>query len=324
MMNHNIIEMMEMCGLTAFSGALIVDYKIKDLFYYGQVSISNHTAVSESTTFQAASLSKSITATAVLKLVERKMVDLDTDVNVYLKNFVLDQPITLRQLLSHTAGVNVEGFKGYLLHKRVPSLLEVIQGKGNSPKIRIISTPGLVYQYSGGGYTLIQQILTEVTQLSFQELMHSLVFEPLNMTESTFDSNKTGVTGYYRKGKKVQLNYRVYPELAAAGLVTTPRDYAKWIIELQKCLIGKSSYLSQATVEMMLTPVANARNQVKMCLGVFQVTPMVYSHQGGNAGFASRYIMTKAGTGLILMGNCSTSSLVMNYVINESLKKENY
>jgi len=312
---------MEKHGLSALSGVVIVDYKIKDQFQYGQVSFSDQTAITEATKFQVASLSKSITATAVMKLVERKIVDLDIDVNVYLRNYVLDQPITLRQLLSHTAGVNVEGFKGYLRNKYVPCLSEVIQGKGNSSKIKVTSTPGLAYHYSGGGYILIQQILTEVTHQSFQDLIQSLVFDPLNMTESTFDSNKTGVVGYYRKDKKVQLNYRVYPESAAAGLVTTPRDLAKWMIELQKCMIGKSSYLSQTTVEMMLTPVANAMKQVKMCLGIFQATPMVYFHQGGNAGFTSRYIMTKEGSGLILMGNCPTGSLVMDYLVDEFAKE---
>ena len=96
------------------------------------------------------------------------------------------------------------------------------------------------------------------------------------MTESTFDSNMTRVVGYFSKGNEVQLNYKMYPKSAAAGLVTTPRDFAKWVIEMQICLIGKSTYLSQKTVEMMLTPVANAMRQVKMCLGIFQATPMVF------------------------------------------------
>ena len=131
-MEQKVIEMMEEHGLSALSGVVIEDYKIKDQFQYGQVSLSDQTAITEATMFQVASLSKSITATAVMRLVESKIVDLDVDVNVYLSDYALDQPVTLRQLLSHTAGVNVEGFKGYLRNKYVPCLSEVIQGKGNS------------------------------------------------------------------------------------------------------------------------------------------------------------------------------------------------
>jgi len=322
-MGQKVIEMMEEYGLSALSGVVIEDYKIKDQFHYGQVSLSDQTAITEATKFQVASLSKSITATAVMRLVESKIVDLDIDVNVYLSDYPLDQPVTLRQLLSHTAGVNVEGFNGYLRNEYIPNLSEIIQGEGNSSKIKLVSTPGLTFHYSGGGYILIQKILTEVTHQSFPDLIQSLVFDPLSMTESTFDSNMTGVVGYYSKGNNVQLNYQVYPESAAAGLVTTPRDFAKWVIELQKCLIGKSSYLSQTTVEMMLTPVANAMRQVKMCLGIFQATPMVYFHQGGNAGFTSRYVMTKEGSGIVLVGNCSAGSLVMDYLVDEFAKQRN-
>ena len=170
-MEQKVLEMMEEYGLTALSGVVINNYKIEDQFQYGQISLTNQSAITEESMFQAVSLSKSITATAVMKLVESKIVDLDADIRIYLKTIILNQPFTLRQLLSHTAGVNVEGFSGYLSNEFIPNLSEIIQGEGNSSKIKLVSTPGLAYHYSGGGYILIQKILTDVTHQSFPDLV---------------------------------------------------------------------------------------------------------------------------------------------------------
>ena len=151
--------------------------------------------VTENTVFQAGSISKPVTAMAVMHLVQAGRLNLDTDINTYLKSwkvpeneFTAQKKVTLRGLLSHTAGVTVHGFPGYASGATVPTLVQVLNGEtpANTPAIRVDTTPGTLWRYSGGGYVITQQMLLDVTGQSFPAFMHATVLGPLGMTHSTY------------------------------------------------------------------------------------------------------------------------------------------
>src|SRR5262249_52896144 len=124
--------------------------------------------VTPDTLFQAGSISKSLTALAVLRLVEQGKLNLDTDVSQYLRswkiptnNFTKQKKVTLRELLSHTAGATIHGFHGYTAGQTVPTLVQVLNGEkpANSAPVTIDFVPGTNFRYAGGGYAIVQQIL---------------------------------------------------------------------------------------------------------------------------------------------------------------------
>jgi len=155
---------------------------------YGLADISANKPVTPETLFQAASISKSVTAFAALQLVEQGKLNLDEDVNLKLVSwkvpenaFTRNEKVTLRRLLSHTAGLNVASFGGYLASEPLPTTAQVLDGQkpaSNEP-VRVDNIPGKEFRYSGGGYVAVQLLLMDVTHKTFPELMHELVFEPL-------------------------------------------------------------------------------------------------------------------------------------------------
>lgn len=199
------------------------------------------------TLFQAGSISKPVAALAALRLVEQGKLSLDEDVNAKLvswkvpgNEFTKEQKVTLRRLLTHSAGLTVHGFPGYAAGAQVPTLVQVLNGEkpANTPAIRVDTVPGRLWRYSGGGYTIMQQLLIDVTQKSFPELMRQLVLEPAGMKHSTYEQPlppaRAGeaATAHDANGQPVKGQFHTYPEMAAAGLWTTPTDLALLAIEL--------------------------------------------------------------------------------------------
>jgi CubicO group peptidase (beta-lactamase class C family) len=196
-------------------------------------------AVTPDTLFQAASISKPVTAMAVLHLVESGKLNLDADVNQYLKTwkvpantFTEKTKVTLRELLSHTAGMTVHGFPGYASGSPLPTLVQVLNGEkpANTPAIIVDATPGTNWRYSGGGFVVTQLLLQDVTGQPFPKLLHDTVLAPVGMTRSTYEQplpqNRMAeaAMAYRRDGEPVPGGPHVYPEMAPAGLWTTPSD----------------------------------------------------------------------------------------------------
>jgi len=274
------------------------------------------TPVTAKTLFQAASISKPVTALAVLRLVQANKLDLDTDVNRYLKTwkvpanrFTEEHPVTLRELLTHTAGITVHGFAGYASDAPVPTLTQVLDGKppANSPAIRVDTTPGTAWRYSGGGYVIVQQLLEDVTGTPFAKLMRDAVLVPIGMTESTFDqplppSRMVDVALPYRSsGRPVRGGPHVYPERAPAGLWTTPSDLARYALEVQRALAGSGRVLSTATASQMLAPEMNHWGLGPMIGG--SPTRPYFEHNGGNEGYRCSLRVYEAGDGAVVMTN---------------------
>ncbi|HZS52902.1 MAG TPA: serine hydrolase domain-containing protein [Bryobacteraceae bacterium] len=221
------------------------------------------------TLFQAGSISKPVAAVAAMKLVEEGKLALDQNINTFLttwkvpdNEFTKDKKVTLREILSHSAGVTVHGFPGYAAGDPIPTLVQVLDGvkPANTPPIRVDVVPGSIWRYSGGGYTIMQLAMTDVTHEPFPEIMRNTVLIKAGMRDSTYEnplpSRLSGVaaTGYGSDGAPVARRYHTYPEMAAAGLWTTASDLARFGIEIQKSREGRSNrILKQGTVQEMLT-----------------------------------------------------------------------
>jgi CubicO group peptidase (beta-lactamase class C family) len=227
--------------------------------------------VTAETLFQAGSISKAVSAMAALHLVEQGRLSLDSDVNQALTSWKIapsaaapDALVTLRELLSHTAGLTVHGFPGYAASAPIPTLVQILNGEkpANTDPIRLEAPPGSRWKYSGGGYTVMQQLLVDVSHQPFPAFLHETVLAPIGMTHSTYEQplpdvlrGKSAVP-YNRNGTPVEGGFHTYPEMAAAGLWTTPTDLARFAIEIQGSLRGDANHvLSAAMTRQMLTVV---------------------------------------------------------------------
>ena len=269
------------------------------------------------TLFQAASISKPVTAVAALALVQAGKLDLDGDVNLSLKNwkipansFTNQSKVTLRRLLNHSAGITVPTFPGYPAGVPIPSLDDVLNGAppANTAPIVVDHEPGARFEYSSGGYTIVQQLLVDVTGKPFPKLLEEVVLKPFGMTHSSFlqplpkNDAQTAATPYREKGAPVPGGPHTYPELAAAGLWTTPTDVAHFALGVLDAWTGRdTSVLSQATTLRMLTP---GLGDYGLGLIVLGASPhRRFLHHGYNDGFISSMIMFENGDGAAIMTN---------------------
>jgi CubicO group peptidase (beta-lactamase class C family) len=273
--------------------------------------------VTATTLFQASSISKPITALAVLRLVDSHKVDLDANVNVYLKSwkvpdnrFTGKRAVTLRELLSHTAGVTVAGFSGYDPGDPLPSLLQILDGKppsDNAP-IRVDTVPDTEWRYAGGGYVIVRQLLEDVTGEPFGALLQASVLTPGGMTDSTFGQplparlRTEAAVPYGPNGQPVSTGAKIYPELAPDGLWTTPSDLARYAIQMQRALAGApGALLSVQTTRLMLTP-RRDHYGLGVIAGDDPEHPW-FTHNGGNYGFPSLFVAYDKGDGAVIMSN---------------------
>ncbi|MGH9764224.1 MAG: serine hydrolase domain-containing protein, partial [Blastocatellia bacterium] len=234
--------------------AVINDYKIEWAKGYGQADSSGPVKVD--TRFQAASISKPVASMATLYFVQEGKLNLDEDVNDKLTSwkvpeneFTKQKKVTLRDLMSHSAGTTVHGFAGYASDQPVPTLIEVLDGKkpANSEPVRVQMLPGTKWDYSGGGITIMQQLVIDVIHKPFPEIMKQTVLDKIGMSHSTYEQplpqrwQSLAATGYRSTGKAIEGKWHTYPEMAAAGLWTTPSDLTLFAIELSKEYLGQSS-----------------------------------------------------------------------------------
>lgn len=285
---------------------------------YGVAEAGSKRAVTTDTLFQAASVSKPVSALGALRLAEAGKLALDEDVNNKLTTWKVpagaqtaEAPVTMRNLLNHSAGTTVHGFRGYAAGEPVPTLLQLLDGAkpANSGPVRVDIKPGEQWRYSGGGFSIAQLLMTSASGKPFTPLMADLVLGPLGMEHSTFAQplpralRGVAASGHDFGGKLVKGKWHTYPEQAAAGLWTTPSDLARFAIELQQASDGKSNkVVSQAMATQMLTRLKGSYG-LGIDVGDGKGVPS-FSHGGSNVGFrAMLYAMTKAGQGAVVMTN---------------------
>ena len=253
------------------------------------------------TIFQACSISKAITALGVMKLVEQGVWTLDQCVKELLPGDVLDiltedeapgrkaliEGITIRQLMSHTSGLSVEGFPGYsvLNGETTVTAKDVIGGKypANTMRVRLEAFPGLAFSYAGGGITVLQVLMETITGKQFPALMQDLVLDPLRMTRTHYRflaaEEKNWARCYYTGYTPCEDSQRVLPERAAGGMWTTPKDLLKAFLAVQDSLDGDGGFLKQATAKEMLTEVDS---RVALSWFLPGSDDILFGHSGSN------------------------------------------
>lgn len=241
----------------------------------------------------------------------------------------------MRKLLSHTAGLtDGNGFPGYQTGAPLPTLLEILNGsaKVNSKPITVGMKPGSFFQYSGGGYEILELLIEDVTGQAFSKFMMETILMPLGMTHSTFDyplleNNAVNAASAHNRNEVVKGRWHIYPEKAAAGLWTTPSDMAKMIISVHKCVQGTdkqglSKIVGQKLCQEMLTmhtwPLKNGRTK-HMGLGFMVENRLgikTFRHGGANEGIKCEFLAVASGDelhGTVIMTNSSRG----NHVIDE-------
>ncbi|MEX0675502.1 MAG: serine hydrolase domain-containing protein [Pirellulales bacterium] len=327
---HAIAAAMEEHGVPGASLAIVNHGNIDWAEGYGRLAATGDDMVTSETLFQAASISKPVTAAGALSLVEVGKLDLDAKVNDLLKSWKIpdnattkEHPIKLRHLLSHTAGLTVHGFPGYAQDASRPSLLEILDGKepANTRAIQPHLKPGYRFLYSGGGYCVLQQLLLDTTESPFPQFMQTRVLAPLGMSHSTYEQplpqTRAGQSAKGHREKKAVIlgGCNVYPEMAAAGLWTTPGDLATFAIDLSKSFTGKGGkLLSQNTVRQMLTAEKGTYGLGLAVRGEGEA--LAFSHGGANEGYRCLMIAYPAtGQGLAIMTNSDTGGAMFNDVV---------
>jgi CubicO group peptidase (beta-lactamase class C family) len=317
--------------IAGVSVAIVENGAINKAKGYGFTDRSGANPVTTNTLFQAGSVSKPVAAFGALHLVEGGKLSLDEDVNLSLKqwqvpqnSFTKDEKVTLRRILSHSAGLTVHGFPGYDADSPLPTLRQVLEGSkpANTAAIKVDVMPGSTWRYSGGGYTVMQQMMIDVTGKTFPELMRETVLSPLQMNASTYEQPlpanwvTRAATGYYPKGNKVKGKWHIYPEMAAAGLWTTPSDLARFAISIQQALAGKSNpVISPSMTRQMLTAQKGDSG-----LGLFlngTGKTLRFSHRGRDEGFDA-FLMASAesGQGVVIMMNANDNSGAMDRMVD--------
>ncbi|MFL6519668.1 MAG: serine hydrolase domain-containing protein [Chthoniobacterales bacterium] len=303
---------------------------------YGYADTSQRTAVTPSTLFQAGSVSKAVSALGALHLVDQGKASLDEDINSKLRTwqipqngFTKEHAVTLRLILSHSAGLTVHGFSGYPVDAPLPSLVQILNGQrpANSAAVRVEEVPGSHWNYSGGGYLVIQQMIMDLTGKPFGQYMHETVLQPLGMVSSSYaqplpaamaDHAATGYAGLFRRAIKGR--WRVHPELAAAGLWTTPGDLARFLIGIQRSRAGTSNpIISRSTTRQMLT---NQKNDDG--LGVFiGGEPLKFGHDGSNVGFDTMTIaFADRGQGAVIMMNTNVDIKALKEILLDAIGEQ--
>ncbi len=316
---YSIEDRLKELGIHGISIAVVNNGIIEWAKGYGEADSSENRMVDSLTMFLAGSISKPVSAVRAHQLVEEGRMSLDENINAYLTSwkvpdneFTTKEKVTLRRILNHTAGLTVWGFPGYDKGDTIPSVIEVLDGKGNTDSVRVYKVPGESWMYSGGGYTIMQLAITDIDGISFPETMQQHVLDPLAMTRSTFENplpegyHAIAATGYRGNGDEVEGKWPIYPEMAAAGLWTTPSQLIQYAIEVQKIHQTKTDgILKYETVEAMLTPGLNGTG---LGPGIGEFT---FGHGGADEGFRADLTAWKdTPNAIVIMVNSDNGSII--------------
>ena len=286
---------------------------------YGVCEAGSGDSVTPQTRFQAGSVSKPVAAMTALRLVEEGRLRLNDRANGLLTSWRIPDAdsgkgadVTLRMLLTHSAGLTVHGFPGYTVSESVPSLFEVLDGvrPANTAPVRIDVPPGSRFRYSGGGFCVVQQLLMDVVGRPYPEIVSQAVLRPAGMDQSTFDQPTAPIegerraTGHDKDGAPVPGGWHRYPELAAAGLWTTPTDLARLALEVQASWKGVSSrVLSPRMTRAMLTPQVTPGQGIGWRLAGIRRAAR-FEHSGDTRGYACSLVAyLESGQGAVVMTN---------------------
>ena len=328
---HSIQERLEYHKVPGASVAIFENGEMVWSKEYGVLKSGTRTKVNATSQFQAASISKAVAALGVLKMVAQYELNLDEDVNRYLKSWQVDystypdqEKVTLRRLLSHSSGINVPGYYGYFQSDTLPSTLQNLNGKGKSPRVALDTVPGATFLYSGGGYTILEQVIEDVTDQSFAGYIQKEIFDPLEMANSSYAPKSEDNFSYAHdtQGEVNPEGWLIYPELAAAGLWTTPTDLVKFCTAIENSFHNTSNTIIPAGLaKEMLQPTIEWQGGNWWGLGVAvkgDMDDVFYWHSGSNPG-GYRCMMTdfyEQRNGIIVMTNSDNGAALYGEIID--------
>lgn len=337
---YNILERMQYYNVPGVSLAIIDHGEI--VFAKGY-NLPNENLIDTNTLFQAASISKPLSAVMALSLVEKGKVSLDQNINDVLSStwkvpdnrYTRREKVTLRRLLSHTAGLSVSGFGGYsssLSQSQLPTLIQTLKGlqPANNVAVVPVRVPGRSFAYSGGGYMVNEKMIQDITNADFRFLMDQTIFTPLNMPLSTYALIWPGsgnmARGHMQDGSVVPGQWHLYPESAAAGLWTTPTELGRFMLDIQNTFSGKTNtILSTATVKKMLVRQPNSPVGLGLFIDQIQPTITEFSHTGYNRGFISAFVgFTSVDQGAIIMTNSENGGNLIPEIIDSIAASYNW
>jgi CubicO group peptidase (beta-lactamase class C family) len=325
---YTLEERMRHHGVPGVSIAVMDGGRIVWAKGYGVEEAGTDRPVTAATLFQAASISKPVAALGALRLVDGGRLTLDDDVNRWLRSWRVPpseaangRAVTLRGLLTHTGGLTVHGFPGYASRDEAPGTVGVLRGDGNTAAVLVDTEPGTLWRYSGGGYTVMQLLVEEVIGEPFADAMRRLVLEPLGMRRSTFEQplppglRPHAAAGHAADGSAVSGRFHTYPEMAAAGLWTTPADLLRYARGVHAAYDGENgAVLSPGLARAMLTA----------GMGGYGLGPVVegdgdalrFSHGGANRGFRAQFVsFARGGRGVAVMTNSDNGQRLAQEVV---------
>jgi CubicO group peptidase (beta-lactamase class C family) len=329
--------------ISSISYALISCGKVFAADAYG--TASPNAAASSSTLYQAASISKTLAAVGGLYAIQTnaKGCTLDSDVTAFQTSWKLPSGttgVTLRRLLGMTAGANVHGYPGYAqtctssANCQVPALLEILNGTSGSPAVQIDGAPGTGWVYSGGGYEIAESLIGDLMGMAYGDFVQAKVLAPLNMTSSTWGVpmpqafQSEAAYAYVKPKTPVATQWNAYPQLAAAGLWTTPTDIAKLLIEVGNALGGAGTVLTRPSAVAMLSPVDNFQYGLGGAIrNIGESSSLLFMKSGGNVGFSNWlafYPELGGGEGLVAFTNYPWQPKVFASIFGATAKAMNW
>jgi CubicO group peptidase (beta-lactamase class C family) len=316
-------ERMQHYGASAVSIAIVRNNELIFQKGFGTLSKSNSKSINQNTIFQAASLSKAITSLGVMRLVAQDKISLDNPVNSYLKGWQLPRssPVTVRELLSHTAGVNNASYSDFEQNEMLPNLMEILNGdvKSKADSIRVEHPVGK-FKYSGGGYMVLQKLMEDVSGSPYTEYMGVELFEKFGAKQSHFQrlslSEKQNIAVGHGYSKEEYPNgWFIYPQEAAAGLWSTPSDLARILIAYMKAYQGIDTKLFPSKVAKDVAVAVDAN----MGLGFGshgEGVDLHVDHAGWTKGY--RAYMTafpERGDAVVVMANSNHSNRLIEEIV---------
>jgi CubicO group peptidase (beta-lactamase class C family) len=305
----------------AFSGAVIRNGKLDWSAAWGALETGGTRAGCDSL-FQAGSLAKPVTLLAALRMQQQGAVDLDKDIATYLASYTLPagaqtdaNPVTLRNLFTHTSGITPGGYEGYAQEQPIPTDVQTVRAEApaNSRKVEVLEAPGESLVYSGGGYSVAEIALQDTLKQPFEQLMQQWLLTPVGMRQADFTvplpaaSHAHTARGHRADGSVVPGGWHHHPEQAAAGLWATASDMAAFLIELHKGYVGTSKVFTQASIrELMANPIDRHAYGFRL---IGEGEDMFLTHYGGTVGYrAGMTLNLRTGDGAVYLANADNGS----------------
>ncbi|WP_052750327.1 serine hydrolase [Arsukibacterium sp. MJ3] len=317
----NVKTRMDLSNVPALSVAVLHNGKLDWSAAWGQLRAGGADTDCGSL-FQAGSIAKPVTLLAALRMKSAGLIDFDENIDKYLSSYRLPvglqskaNPVTFRNLLSHTAGIARGGYAGYAQNESIPTDQQIVRGEdpSNSRKVEVVSVPGTSLAYSGGGYTVIEIALQDQQHKSFDEIMREWLLFPVGMKQADFamplpDSSYLHTAhGHQIDGTVIPGGWNNYPEQAAAGLWATATDLAMFLLEIHKGYEGKSSLFTQVSIrEMLSSPVDNHAYGFRL---IGEGNMVFITHYGGTEGYRAGITLNlKTGDGAVFLANSNNGA----------------